>query len=503
MTTLLVMTAGQTDVQLVVNEQRHKLDGNTCGTLHDAIKERSWSVVDAPRDRCRDLTKVLPEGDVPLCTPKLDAVLAHLAPSLPTSVLIFETRRQDARDPRFAGEVMDRRLRDRGVENVTRVAFLSGDERLEDPLNEVDAVVRRAIVATLSNAIGLATANMKPEDRVFVATTGGLAAANELINELVRLHCVGGPRVTALEVPDGDHANQVDRAVEEKFHPAAGYGARWHALSLVGKGNLHGAWGAVSHLEGAPGQEWTQVLKWLAHFASSLPLPAQCDLAVLNHQRMAVRAGLRVELALRAGDIPRAVHGTVAFFEAALWDRLGERIERSSDPTRRRFFKIKSGDAPTGDKLLRQSDGSDDDRKRPFELKDTDGGIGWYWVYDGDGGPGARIAKHFLRSDALTKFDRALGNNIRELRNDIAHNEPTPSLMNDARTRMQDAKLWSSTDTFLSESLVQDVLKELGESTPEMLLKNLLVNVREQLVSSPHPVTPNTSPPKGEVRDGR
>jgi len=34
---------------------------------------------------------------------------------------------------------------------------------------------------------------------------------------------------------------------------------------------------------------------------------------------MAVRAALRVELALRAGDIPRAVHGTVAFFEAALW----------------------------------------------------------------------------------------------------------------------------------------------------------------------------------------
>lgn len=482
MTTLLVMTAGQTDVQIVVDKQRRKLDGNTCGTLHDAIKERSWSVVDAPKQRSRHLIEVLPEGDLPLCTPKLDAVLAHFAPSLPTSVLIFETNRRDARDPRFAGEVMERRLRDCKVENVTRVAFLTGDEQLEDPSNEVDAVVRRSVVATLSNAIGLATASLKPDDLVFVATTGGLAAANELINELVRLHCVGGPRVTALEVPDGDRAGRDERAVEEKFHPAAGASARWHALSLVEKGNLLGAWGAVSHLEEVPGQEWTQVIKWLAHFASSLPLPTACDLAVLNHQRMAVRAALRVELALRAGDIPRAVHGTVAFFEAALWDKLGERFECSSDPKKRRFFKVKSGEAPTGDKLLKQGDVSKDDRTRPFELKETVDGIDWYWIYDDDGGPGARIAKYFLKSDALKKFDIALVSSIRGLRNDIAHTEPTPALMSEARTLMQIAKLWSNTDTLLSQPLVQAVLKELGESSPENLLANLLTEVRRRLV---------------------
>lgn len=487
MTTLLIMTTGQTDVQLVVDGQRHKFDGNTCGTLHDAVKERSWSVVDAPKGRSRDLVKVLPVGELGLCTPKLDAVLTHFGASLPISALILETRRKDARDPRFAGEVMERRLRDHGVQSVTRVAFLTEDEQLEDPSNEVDAVVRRSVVATLSNAIGVATASLEPDDRVFVATTGGLAAANELINELVRLHCVGGPRVTALEVPDGDRANQGDRAVEEKFHPAAGYSARWHALSLVEKGNLLGAWGAVSHLEGAPGQEWTQVIKWLAHFAASLPLPTSCDLAVLNHERKAVRVGLRVELALRAGDIPRAVHGTVAFFEAALWDRLGERLERSSDPTRRRFFKIKSGEAPTGDKLLRKGDGADDDRKRPFELKDTVGGIDWYWVYDGDGGPGARIAKYFLQSDALTKFDVALGSSIRELRNDIAHNEPTAQLMESADTDMRDAKLWSNTDTFLSQPLVQAVLGELGEASPENLLANLLAEIRQRLLEQTRP----------------
>lgn len=482
MKTLLVITAGQSDVQLVVNDQRHKLDGNTCGALHDAIKAHSWSVIDAPSTRSRELVKTLPEGELTLCTPKLDAVLAHFGDTLPASALILETNRQDARDPRLSGQVMERRLGDRAVKQVTRVAFLTGTEQLEDPSNDVDAVVRRSVVSTLSNAIGAAAANLTTDDRVFLATTGGLAAANELINELVRLHAVGGPHVTALEVPDGNRAKQEDRAVEEAFHPAAGYRARWHALSLIEKGNLLGAWGAVSHLEGAPGQEWTQVIQWLAHFASSLPLPKDCDLAVLSHQRMAVRAALRVELALRAGDIPRAVHGTVAFFEAALWDKLGERIERSSDPKKRRFFKVTSGAVPSGDKLLRGGAGSDDDRKRPFERKETVNGVDWYWVYDGDGGPAARLAKYFLQSDALTKFDAALGSNARELRNDIAHNEPTPDLMKEARTRMQAAALWSSTDTFLSQPLVQAVLKELGEHAPETLLADLLGEVRRRLV---------------------
>jgi hypothetical protein len=482
MTSLLVMTAGQADVQLVKDAQRHKLDGNTCGTLHDAIRERSWSVVDPPKARSRDLIKVLPVGDLTLCTPKLDAVLAHLGDALPSSALILETNRQDARDPRMSGEVMERGLRDRGVSQVLRVAFLTGTEQLEDPSNDVDAVVRRAVAATLSDAIAEQVEPLTKDDKVFVATTGGLAAANELINELVRLHAVSGPSVTALEVPDGDRAQQDDRAVEEEFHPAAGYRARWHALSLIEKGSLLGAWGAARHLRGAPGQDWTQVIEWLAQFAASLPLPTGCDLTILSHRRMAVRAALRVELALRAGDIPRAVHGTVAFFEAALWDRLGERLERSSDPRKRRYFKVKSGEAPTGDKLLRNGDGCDDDRKRPFELKETVGGVAWYWVHDADGGPAARLAKRFLQSDTLTTFDRALGT-IRELRNDIAHTEPTPELMSDARTRMQTAALWSNTDTFLSQSRVQAVLKELGETEPEQLLVNLLAEVRRRLVA--------------------
>jgi hypothetical protein len=488
-TTLLVVTAGHSDVQLVVDNQRRKFDGNICGTLHDEIRGRTWVVVDAPQLRDRGFVKDLPDGDLAVCTPKLDAILRNFGDAPPTSALIFETTRHDARDPRLSGVILERRLRDHGVNQVTRVAFLTDTQQLEDPTVPLDAVVRRAVVDTLSNAIASEVKRLSKDGRVFVATTGGLAAANEVINELVRLHSVGGPSVTALEVPDRDRVQQDDRAVEETFHPAAGVRARWHALSLVEKGNLLGAWGAVNHLEGAPGQEWTQVVKWLAHFASSLPLPADCDLSVLRHKHLAVRSALRVELALRAGDIPRAVHGTVAFFEAALWDGLNERIERSPDPKRRRYYRIKNGDAPSGNKLLRQGVDSDDNRKCPFELKETIDRVAWYWIYDGDGGPAARLAKHFLKREGLVFLDKALGSKIRDLRNDVAHNEPTPELMDDARRQMQEAALWSTSDTFLSQPLVVDVLRELGESEPGTLLDNLEAEVRRRLVS-PAAITP-------------
>lgn len=485
MTTLLIITVGQTDVQLVVNGQRHKLDGNTCGTLHDAIKERSWSVIDAPSERSRDLVKALPEGEAKLCSPKLDAVLSFIGEMHPASALIFETNRHDARDPRLSGEVVERRLHERGIRQVKRVAFLTGSEQLEDPSNETDTVVRQTVVTRLSEAIRMEVDPLSKDDRVFVATTGGLAAANELINELVRLHAVGGPTITALEVPDGDRVNQADRAVEEKFHPAAGYRARWHALSLVEKGNLLGAWGAVSHLNGEPGQNWTKVIEWLAHFASSLPLPTGCDLAVLSHQRMAVRSALRVELALRAGDIPRAVHGTVAFFEAALWDRMKERTTAHS--TKKRLFRLNPTPAA---ELVRERDTTklaglsrskqDEDKKKPFIFKETDEYGDWYWIDDNEV-CAVRLAEHYLGSETLKSLGQAV-NKTRDLRNDVAHNEPTPVLMDDARRQMQEAALWSSSNTFLSQPLVQAVLRELGESEPSKLLTALLAEVRRRLI---------------------
>lgn len=522
MTTLLIMTTGQTDVQLVIGDQRHKLDGNSCGKLHDAIKERSWSVVDAPSKRSRDYVKAfhidgeeesaapiilgiegkskivrvgdaaestgdtssrlkrqslieaLPDGEVKLCTPKLDAVLEEIGTTLPMSAFILETKRQNARDPHLSGQVMERRLRDRGVEQVKCVAFLTGTEQLEDLSNDVDAVVRGLVVSRLSKAIGDQVKALTKGDKVFVATTGGLAAANEVINELVHLHAVGGPIVKALEVPDGNRAQCGERAVEEKFHPAAGFRARWHALDLIEKGNLLGAWGAVRHLERVSGQEWRQVVESLGYFASSRPLPANCDIAALKDLSLAARSALRVELALRADDIPRAVHGTVAFFEAGLWDWLRRRDFMVADQAMGSLAEGFMFEAkPTGEK------------KDRFFFSKTGGKWRINCIKSG-----TEAWVNVLNKPKLTAFWNALTDDVRNLRNDVAHNEPTVELMDGAAEKMRAVQLWanqagSDQNTFLTQPLVKDVLIELGVDNPEHLLESLLIEVRSRLRSVP------------------
>jgi hypothetical protein len=485
MTSLLVMTVGQTDVQLVIENIRYELHKERCGELHDELDTRGFTIVESPKAKDRDKKlESLPAGNLRVCTPKLDAVLRIFNGSLPTHVLIFDTRREIPSDPRLAGRVVAQRLKERGVP-ADCCTFLDGTEWLEDRLladrsNEVDAVVRKDIVRRLFSSISKKMDETE-FDHIYIAATGGLPDVNDVVEELTRLHAVGRAQVTSLKVPDGAFADGTDHAIPEPFHPAAGYSARWHALALVEKGNLLGAWGAVSHLKGAPALEWTQVIKWLAQFAASLPfdspLPPESELRVLNHQRMAVRAALRVELSLRAGDIPRAVHGTVAFFEAALWDRLLDGFDRTGNRKGGlEILRLKEGEqAPTGNKLLRNEEPNEQNKKNcPFELIED----GMYLFFENGAG---RFARDYVGSEPLKELSDAI-DEVKGLRNDVAHNEPTPDLMNDARTRMQTAALWSNTDTFLSQSLVQNVLCELGESCPKALCTDLFANVRSRLL---------------------
>lgn len=483
--TLLIMTVGGTDVQLVVGGKRHKLDGNCCGSLHDEIKGRSWSLVDAPNDRPRDFISTLPGGALELCTPKLDAILAHLGDELPTAVLIFETNRKDPREPRLAGEVLQSRLAMRDVMNVTRVAFLTGTEQLEDPKDRLDAIVRRSVVAILSRATAQQLSELQQGDRVFIATTGGLAAVNEVLIELVRLHAVGGPEVTALEVPDGNRGQQDEHAVEETFHPASGYRARWHALSLIQKGNLLGAWGAVSHLKNQPGQEWIQVIEWLSLWASSLPLPSACDIALLKYAgkgRRAVRSALQVELALRAGNIPSAVHGTVAFFESALWDHLLAVLLNPCQTDSQRYSFKSTPSTPVGFPF----------KKERLEADGTNS----YLVDTGKGGC-TKLVTTYLNEPALLSLHQAISGTdenspspVRSLRNDVAHNVPTEAEMSRARQVMRDAKLWSGSEPpqFLCQDLVRNVLAELGITVagvtePAKLCEKLISDVEQRILS--------------------
>jgi len=486
MTKLLIMTTGQTDVQLVVNGVRKELDAKTCGKIHDEIKKRRWTVVDAPAQKDNQRASELPAGDLSLCTPKLGAVLNYFEAKLPSAALLLETRRTIDSDPRFAGAVLEARLKAKGVQTVRRRVYLQGAERLENPNEPRDAVIRREVVDRLEDAIRESLRAVNPS-RIVVAATGGFPVVSNLVEEIVGLHAPPSAALEVLEVADGAQASPPtpDCAVRRTSvpEPIVSFQARRRVLQLIDKGNPLGAWAVAEPLHSDETErEWTKVIEWLACFASSLPIPEECDIAVLKHPKMAVRAALRVELALRAGDIPRAVHGTVAFYESALWDHLLERFERTGKKQRGLdvLCRKEGAKVPEGKKLLR-NDATDEEDKRncPFERLDD----GTYLFFEDGAG---RFAQRYVESKPLKKLVDAIGK-VKHLRNDVAHNEPTPELMKSAREKMQDAKLWSEDDPpqFLKQPLVQDVLKKLGVEEPDLLCERLLETVRARLLLSP------------------
>lgn len=483
MSTLLILTVGQADVQLVLEGVRHELRKDRLAALHEEIERHTsaWRLVESPDRKDQHPVDALPEGELHLCTPKLDAVLCYCRDrgSSPTVAVVLDTRRDsDAvpADPRLAGVLVEERLKAMGVDTVIRRTYLEGSERLEDRSEPHDAVVRRDVVHRLEQTIHETLQAVNPS-RVLVAATGGFPVVSDLVEEIARLHARAP--VEALEVSDGAMANPPtgDRVVPRTSipEPLVSFQARRRALELLGKGNLLGAWAIAEPLHHDQVEHrWTQIFDWLGRFAASLPMPEDCDIAVLTPPRMAGRAALRVELALRAGDIPRAVHGTVAFFECALWDHLLECFER--DPQDTRYLKLKHGKTPPTGKLLR--DGGTDDVNRPFERKPRPDHAGeWFYFHESGGG---RFARDYVKSKPLKSLADAV-EKIKPLRNDVAHNEPTPGLMADACRRMTKARLWSERNTFLDQELIREVLTELGLSQPGQLLRNLLETVRQRV----------------------
>lgn len=469
MKTLLIMTVGQTDVQLVDQGTKRAFDKDQVGAIHDQLRDNpaSWTLVESPAESGKSLTS-LPQGERwEICTPKLDAAVSYIEETPFDSILLLETTRNNRSDPRFAGKVLQMRAKGNGINDIRCCAYLGpADRNLEERDCPLDAIIRRDVVRRIEDVIREA---LKDATRVVVATTGGMPEIKALVKEMVRLHAPPDIEPDEIEIDDGARNGQPDRAVSRKrIDPIEPIRLRKHALSLIEKGNLLGAWGAVQHLD-AQVHPWVLVIKWLSCFASSLPfdppLPSDSDLMVLNHQRMAVRAALRVELALRAGDIPRAVHGTVAFFEAALWDWLRQRDFAQQDGA--------LGTLESGFTFTMSLTGEKKDRFK--KIKGTQ-----VWRID-DFHAGVLAWLPILNITSLSQIWDALNDDVRNLRHDVAHNEPTSDLMKESRTRMQAAQLWSNTDTFLSQPLVQNVLKELGEPLPAQLCDDLLSTVRKRL----------------------
>src|SRR5690606_24526450 len=135
------------------------------------------------------------------------------------------------------------------------------------------------------------------------------------------------------------------------------------------------------------------------------------------------------------------------FFEAALWDHLAPHLNgRSRDPKGRGVCRLKT---PPPCELCSANDGVN-----AFKQAQAPSGQSgaWYYVEDSDKAS-RKLSDIYLKKPKLTALCDAV-TSIRELRNDVAHNEPTQELMNDARERMQQASLWSAQGAFLSQPLI-------------------------------------------------
>jgi hypothetical protein len=511
MSALVIFTVGHTDVQLLEGGARHELSRERCGELHEqlAVRRGDWTLGDsavakAPRRACDDLE--LPEGAFQLCTPKLDAVLAFLEAeriAIARALILHTDRPAKSKDPSMAGPILQQRLRERVGIEATVVAYLSGSERLEDRGDRRDAILRREVVARIDGAIANAfgeetetvteTATVTateagPISHVVVAAVGGFPEVSSLTRELVRLRA-GEAKVMDLDIPDArQHASGgVDKATLRmaSTDPSAVAAAKRHALELVERGNFIAAWGAVAHLHDREDPEaWTRVFRWLYEWASSLPLDESeepCQLPFPGPERRAANVAMRVELALRCGDIPRAVQGTVSFFEAAVWDHLyAGRIEETPFKNRKQRLLFRVTPAP-GERAPISLDAQTDEQGRKLYLIDN----------FGDGSRG--IATAYLQAHhsnpvkALLALEKKIPIAL-TLRNAVAHGEPRSSRLEEAQREMvRPLQLWSDDGDrtgFLRQPLIRDVLVELGVDEPLGLCDRLIQAVRAQVLGT-------------------
>ena len=329
MTTLLIMTTARPTCSSSSTAVRRDLTGTLWRAARRAGK-REFRSVDAPTEKEQPLD-ALPEGEGECLHAEAGCGAAFFDASLPTTAIVFETRRMPRSDPRFAGAVLERRLAERIV-TVRRHAFLKDEERLEDASNDEDAVTRRSVVGGLSKVIADAVEETKP-DRIFVATTGGLPAANDVIEELVRLHAVGCAQVTSVEVPDAPLPPTMIarlRRSSTRQRATADAGTRSRS-SRRATSSARGERSATSKALGRRmdgGHQAARAFRIVAAAAAagrqrphgSEP-PAHGDASCA-----ACRA------ALRAGDIPRLFMAQWRSSRRLCGTSLVSRIERSSDP---------------------------------------------------------------------------------------------------------------------------------------------------------------------------
>lgn len=530
MSGLLIYTTGDTDVQLVEDGQRWELR-KVARELANPKRRISLSSSNLPKAKCEPRTS-LPDGDLEICTPKADAVLAYLEQHAPALRQVLQLHTDRPSDPVHATRFVKERLEQADL-TVEPASFLS-EGSLEGPIDGAseDAVIRRPIVQRLEREVRQALE--RTSGPIFVAAIGGFPRIRELVTELVRLHA-GTRKVHELDVTDRSktspagsrnlaappalaeathhaaeathraaeathraaEATHQDRAIERRrLDPSELVAARRHALTLVERGNFVAAWGAIAHLEHEPScQRWVQVIKTLFLWACSLPMDAGHGLPLPSLEQRAASAGLRTEAALRCEDWPRAILGTYATFEAAVWDQLYQHhIDGTVYHEGKLLFRLRHA--------LPASWVDPDDQKAkhaPIKLQQTAADGTSYYSIECYSDKASKILKdHLERATPNTCAALlALAQPIRQTsnaRNLVAHGEPNREKLEAAKLAFTRHHLWTPSTAasaptlrFMSSPPVAAALTELGITNPEHLFDGLVAAVRERLLAVEQP----------------
>lgn len=511
MSGLLIYTTGDTDVQLVENGQRWELKRDIA---QEFSRQHGWSAVssDIPKADPKEKKGIQKEGPFHVCTPKLDAILHYLRGqhiAIERAVLLYTnrpTQPNGRQDPYHVIPVLEHRLSQEHIEPYS-VPYLSAGDLEGAPEGPAqDSALQRSVAQCIERAI--AQHLSQTSDDVVVAVLGGHPVIREVVDELVPLHA-RGRQVLHLRLPDLSRTTPTTASSEaassgylEKparytpSSPSATISARRHALTLVERGSFVAAWGAVAHLEQEPScQRWVQVIKTLFLWACSLPMDAGHGLPLPSLEQRAASAALRTEAALRCEDWPRAILGTYATFEAAVWDQLYQHhIDGTVYHEGKLLFHLRHA--------LPASWVDPDDQKpkhAPIKLQQTAADGTSYYSIECYSDKASKILKeHLERATPNTCAALlALAQPIRQTsnaRNIVAHGEPNREKLADAKLAFTRHHLWTPsrvasapTLRFMSSPLVAAALTELGITKPESLFDNLIAAVRERLLAVEQP----------------
>lgn len=365
MTTLLLVTAGETDLQVVIidkNVECRTKPGKLRAFHESLLQNKDW-VIDERAIECEEYSEreeIAPSDRDYLCDPegRIRLVPAKLKPILDKvgkvdAAVVFGSWRDSSvarNEPVAIGPVLAGWIEARNKDNIAEtrdlalqrrepwdpeqsnwpggaqwVNLLREMERLGGDEQE-DRPVSQKLVTRLHATLVQLRGNPKP-DWVIIARTGGFPEVKQLIIPAANL-IFGPERVKIMEVPRRSQ-QVITLGAHGQQSPVIAYHLRETAFDRVCKGDLEGAAAfAARALDDELEHHWAKAViataNWLAG-RSPVPTDAPKYLQCLN--KVGLRcflAAVRAEAALCGKRFHEAIIASVTFRDAALLDAIAK-----------------------------------------------------------------------------------------------------------------------------------------------------------------------------------